>query len=147
MRKAFPCYDVTIHSLHDWPLTMILCVSPFYLAISDKVFYHISHIMDKILIMTSSLPDMMRSRFNSHCPWGESMLFLTHWGWVTHICANKLTSIGSNNGLSPGRRQAIIWTKTGILLIRTLGTIFSEILIKIHIFPFMKMHLKMLSGK
>ena len=35
---------------------------------------------------------------------------LTHWGWVTHICVSKLTFIGSDNGLSPGRRQAIIWT-------------------------------------
>ena len=33
---------------------------------------------------------------------------LTHWGRVTHICVSKLTSIGSDNGLSPGRRQAII---------------------------------------
>ena len=38
------------------------------------------------------------------------------------------TIIGSNNGLSPGRRQAIIWTNAGILLIRTLGANFSEIL-------------------
>ena len=33
---------------------------------------------------------------------------LTHWGWVTHLCISKLTMIGSNNRLSPGRRQAII---------------------------------------
>ena len=45
---------------------------------------------------------------------------LTHWGRVTHICVSKLTIIGSDNGLSPGRRQAIIWTNAGILLIRTL---------------------------
>ena len=36
---------------------------------------------------------------------------LTHWGRVTHICVSKLTTIGSDNGLSPSRRQAIIWTK------------------------------------
>ena len=47
---------------------------------------------------------------------------------MTHICVSKLTIIGSDNGLSPGRRQAIIWTNAGILLIRTLGTIFREIL-------------------
>ena len=29
---------------------------------------------------------------------------------MTHICISKLTIIGSYNGLSPGRRQAIIWT-------------------------------------
>ena len=54
---------------------------------------------------------------------------LTHWGRVTHIYVSKLTIIGSDNGLSPGRRQAIIWTNAGILLIRTLVTNFSEILI------------------
>ena len=43
---------------------------------------------------------------------------LTHWGRVTHICVSKLTIIGSDNGLSPGRRQAIIWTYAGILLIK-----------------------------
>ena len=47
---------------------------------------------------------------------------------MTHICVSKLTIIGSENDLSPGRRQAIIWTNAGILLIWTLGTNFSEIL-------------------
>ena len=69
---------------------------------------------------------------------------LTQWGRVTHFCISKLISIGSDNGLSPGRRQAIIWTNAGILVI---GTNFSEILIKIHTFWFKKMHLKMLSRK
>ena len=56
--------------------------------------------------------------------------WLTHWGRVTHICNGNLTIIGSDNGLSPDRRQAIIWTNAGILLIGPLGTNFSEILIK-----------------
>ena len=72
---------------------------------------------------------------------------LTHCGRETHICVGKLTIIASNNGLSPSRRQAIIWTNAGILLIRTLGTNFSEILTEIHIFSFKKMHLKMSSAK
>ena len=72
---------------------------------------------------------------------------LTHWGRVTHICVSKQTIIGSDNGLSPGRRQAIIWTNAGILLIATLGTNFSEILIEIRIFSFKKMGLKVSSAK
>ena len=72
---------------------------------------------------------------------------LTHWGRVTHICVGKLTIIGSDNGLSPGQRQAIIWTNDGILLIRTLGTNFSEILNEIHSFSFKETHLKMSSAK
>ena len=72
---------------------------------------------------------------------------LTHWGRVTHICVGKLTIIGSDNGLSPGRHQAIIWTNTGILLIGPWGTNFSEILIKILTFLFKKMCLKVSSAK
>ena len=75
------------------------------------------------------------------------MARLTHWGRVTHICVGNLTIIGSDNGLSPGRRQAIIWTNAGILLIKPLGTNFSEILIEINTFSFKKIHLKMSSGK
>ena len=66
---------------------------------------------------------------------------------MTHICVCKLTIIGSDNGLSPGQRQAIIWTNAGILLIGPLGTNFSEISVKVHIFSFMKVHLKMSSVK
>ena len=72
---------------------------------------------------------------------------LTHWGQVTHICVGNLTIIGSDNGLSPGRRQAIIWTNNGIFLIEPLGTNFSEILIEINTFSFKKMHLKLSSAK
>ena len=73
--------------------------------------------------------------------------FLTYWGQATHICVGKLTIIGSDNGLSPGRCQAIIWTIAGILLIGPSGTNFSEILIGIQTFSFKKMHLKMLYAK
>ena len=72
---------------------------------------------------------------------------ITHWGRETHICVGKFTIIGSDNGLSPGRRQAIIWTNGGILLIGPLGTNFNGILIEIHTFSVMKMHLKMSSAK
>ena len=68
---------------------------------------------------------------------------LTHWGRVTHIYVGKLTIIGSDNGLWPGRRQAIIWTNAGILLIGPLGTNFSEILIEIQISSLKKIWLKM----
>ena len=72
---------------------------------------------------------------------------LTHWGRVTHICVSKQSIIASDNGLSPGRRQAIIGTNAGMLLIRTLGTNFSEILSEIHTFSLKKMRLKMSSAK
>ena len=59
----------------------------------------------------------------------------------------KIIIIGSIDGLSPGRCQAIIWNIVEILLIGPLGTNFSEILIKIHIFSFKKIYLKMSSAK
>ena len=72
---------------------------------------------------------------------------LTHWGRVTHICVSKLTITGSDNGLSPDRRQAIIWNNAGILLMGPSGTNFSEILIEILTFSFKKMRLKVSSAK
>ena len=79
--------------------------------------------------------------------WNTSRIIfhrLTHWG---HICVDNLTIFGSDNGLSPGRRQAIIWIHAGILLIGLLGTNFSETLIDTHTFSFKKMRLKMSSAK
>ena len=69
--------------------------------------------------------------------------------WLCHniIPLSKLTIIGSDNGLSPTRRQAIFWTNPRTLLIGPLGTKSSEILIVFHIFSFKRMHLKMSSGK
>ena len=77
----------------------------------------------------------------------QKWLPLTHRGRVTHICVSKLTIIGSDNGLSPDRRQAIIWTNAGLMLIGPLGTNFSEILIEILTFSFKKMRLKVSSAK
>ena len=65
----------------------------------------------------------------------------------TYICVSGLTIIGSDDGLSPGRHQAIIWTNAGILLIGPLRTNFSEISIKIHTILFKKKHLKMSAAK
>ena len=48
---------------------------------------------------------------------------LARWGRVTLICVSNFTVIG--------RRQDIIWTNDGILLIRTLWTNFKEILSEI----------------
>ena len=72
---------------------------------------------------------------------------LTHWGRVTHICVSKLTIIGSDNSLSPDRRQAIIWTNAGLLLIGPLGTNFSKILIEIVTLSLKKMRLNVSSAK
>ena len=69
-----------------------------------------------------------------------------HWGIVTHTCVGKLTIIGSDKCLAPGRRQAIIRSNAGILLIGPLGRNIGEILIGIQTFSFKNMHLKMSSA-
>ena len=58
-----------------------------------------------------------------------------------------LTIIGSDNGMSPGRHQAIIRTNDGILLIGPPRNTFDDILIEVHTSSFKKIHLKMSSGK
>ena len=63
------------------------------------------------------------------------------------MCASKLSTIGPDNGLSPGRCEAIIWTNAAILLIRILGTNFNEMLSETHLFSFKEMHFKMSSAK
>ena len=93
--------------------------------------------------ITSITVHKIRLVGHSHC----TGYTLTHWGRVTHICVGKLTIVGSDNGLSPERRQAIIWTNAGILLIGPLGTNFSEILIEIQTFSLKKIRLKMSSAK
>ena len=67
---------------------------------------------------------------------------LTQWSHLNHICVSKLTIIGSDNGFSPDRRQAIIGTNAVILSIGPLQTSFSEIWSEIHIFSFQEMYLK-----
>ena len=64
---------------------------------------------------------------------------------MPHICI--WVSIGSDNGLSSARHQAITWTNAHILSIGPLGTNFREICIKIKNFLFKEMHLKTLSAK
>ena len=102
--------------------------------------------IDRVIAAPHCITVAIENRW-PHC-WSvcTDLVTLTHWGRVTHICVFKLPIIGSDNGLSPGRRQAIIWTNAGILLIGPLGTNFSEILIEIIIFSFKKMRLKVSSG-
>ena len=84
------------------------------------------------------------------CQWQQKLAFLVfsdrkEWAalhneaeWRVHIWVRKLAIIGSDNGLSPGRPQAIIWTNAGLLLIGSVGTNFGKILIEIHIFHWRK---------
>ena len=64
------------------------------------------------------------ANFSSNLPTGlqhfefvDLTNFLYTEGQVMHICVNKLTNIGSDNGLLPDRRHDIIWTYAGLSLI------------------------------
>ena len=66
--------------------------------------------------------------------------------WGIYASLNCVIN-GSDNGLSPVRRQAIIWTNAGILFIGPSGTNFSEISIEMQTFLFKKMCLNVSSAK
>ena len=83
----------------------------------------------------------------ANCREIKHMHALTRWDRLTHIYVSQLNIIGSNNDLSPGRHQDIISINAVILIIRTLGANFCEILSEISIFSFNKMHLKTSSEK
>ena len=86
------------------------------------------------------------------CPWlnvGLTVLFCYQlispsrriYGSVNQV------SISSDNGLSPIRRQAIIWTSAVLLSIEPQGTNCSQILTKIQNFSFIKMLLNISFAK
>ena len=66
---------------------------------------------------------------------------------LLHIRVGYWVSIGSDNGLSPARHRALIWTNADILLIRPQGTYFNGILFEIQIFSFKKMRFNISSVK
>ena len=74
----------------------------------------------------------------------STLKYMPFW---THRCVGNVNIIDSENGLTPGWRQAIIGTNVGILLIGPLRTNFSEILIEIKTCLFKKEHLEVSSVK
>ena len=105
---------------------------------SKSLLILLKYIPTIVLINGSEIKHYINSAVN---------IILTHWGRVAHICVGNLAIIGSDNDLSPGRRQAIIWTNAGILLILTLRTNFSDFFREIRAFSFKKIYLKMSSWK
>ena len=120
---------------YAWQVTS-LCSNP---VLSDKFpsVYHwyiflanLNHINPKVVCnnMTNDM-DILRISVPA-----VEVKWITHWSRMTHKCVNKLTITGSDNGLSPDRRQTIIWTNPGIFFIEPLGSNFSEILRNSYIF-------------
>ena len=58
--------------------------------------------------------------YNRYCQsQGSNPIPVARSSWRVNSLRPRLTSIGLDNGLSPDRRQAIIWTNAGLLLIGT----------------------------
>ena len=93
------------------------CESAFICSIHWAT-YALKHIITSNLFITLQI-------------WKVETDSIIQWGRVAHISTGKLTVIGSDNVLSSGHRQAIIWTNVVKLQIGPLGTNFSEILIGI----------------
>ena len=146
---TLPTWKMAIHKPephHTWEFDVVPCIFPdasldLHIMLHETLVFLFGTLSQSYLLQFD-FSQQRRKMFIS-----LSFNWLTHWGRVTHICVGNIAIIGSDNGLSPGRRQAIIWTKAGILLIGPLGTNFSEILIEIQTFSFKKMHLKMSSAK
>ena len=134
-------------SPHRWPLMIKQCLSEGILASTFQIWVNMSlrptnDIPWKICIC---LNEMYMSKIYLIAP--SRFPTLTHCCCLTHTCVSKLTIIGSDNDVSLGRHPAIIKTNVGILLMRTVGTNFSEISSETHISSLKKMHLKMSSAK
>ena len=93
-----------VRAIHRWPLS-----PPHKGPVTRKIFS-----LDGVI--------MFRGRKNASELLSIYQLKLIEAELRIYICVGKTTIIGSDNVLSPGRCQAIIWTNDGILLIGTLGT-------------------------
>ena len=134
-------------NIHNIPHNMCIMWSPNIGPVLFVCLLNITYFWFLVLFSFLSIQNLLHNYTNIHNIPPNMCIMLNHWGRVTHICVSKLTIIGSDNGLAPGRRQTIIWTNDGILLIGPIGTNFSEILIIIQTFSFEKMHLKISSAK
>ena len=91
-----------------------------------------------LVSLASTLPSSNWCRVYEHC-----FIQLIGTDWRIHV--SKLIT-GSDNGSSPGRRQAIIWTNVEYFS-WTLRNKMQWNLIEIPTFSFTKMHLKISSGR
>ena len=115
-------------------------------ALADEIFIVLEQFETEILLLWRITLEneitLCKEKKNKQMFWGSLI------SPYCHIYASlNPVSIGSGNGLSPEQRQAITGTNADLLSIGPLGTNFSEIVIKIPKFSFMKMPLKMLSAK
>ena len=143
--------------INSWEAGELRCPGPWFNIKTSSYQYRKSHCGDKTVVRSPYLQNGISNTGKMvSFYWIRALvvmnidvpcIMLAHWSRVTHIWVGNPTIIGSDNGLSPGRRQAITWTNGVIMSIGPVGTNFSDILISIHTFSFEKMHLKRWSAK
>ena len=98
---------------------MIICTYDIVFMYNFTWSFHmlctLSEVMNKRWTINQSINqskyDITRPQWVQWIPWLNTLQYdLNHWGQVTHICLDSLTINVSDNGLSAGRWQAIIWT-------------------------------------
>ena len=142
------CFSVSISSFNHIPGIAQLCTFSLLLHSDSKMHMCLSIISFFTLNGTWNRGNVEKKEHRHMKVWLFLIYYMSiHWGQVSHICIGKLTGIGSDNDLSPGWCQAIVWTNSGILLIWHQGTNFNEMLIEIHKFWLKTTHLKMSSAK
>ena len=104
-------------------------VMPFNMTLGDISKSHWNYKVNAWVVITFIVDDGMHYFFRSVFKYyleNEQSITLAHWSRVVYICVSNINTIGSNNGLSPDRCQAVIWSHAGIFLIGPLGTQFNE---------------------
>ena len=86
--------------LTDWGRMTHMCVTKLTIISSSTSTCE----LPEVLFQTDHLTTQFRALSGTYF----SGKFLNHWGRMTHMRVSKLTSISSDNGLSPVQRQAII---------------------------------------
>ena len=136
--KQQSMYDATSHELQNIRVVLCLLVRSYTsllgtynhacwlsvtLYILSSTRLHSAHFILLLCIpIYARRNQISRGRFQNKLYPCNTHNCLTHWSRVTHICVGKPTIIGSDNDLSPGRRQAIIWTNVEIRLMGPLET-------------------------
>ena len=124
IKTVFPSYGISILKIRRSRDRLIFNMG-IPILVRGHLYIEMASRLSSEVILAQYTEELICITGNFH------LALLTHWGQVVHTCVSKPTIIGRDNGLSPGRRQAIIWTNTGIMLIVSVGTNSGEILIKI----------------
>ena len=119
-RVMMCCPKAPSHYLNQCWLT----ISEVLRHLFDVIFTEVWKIIN--LILQPDFPGANELKcIASNRMWSFDSTFWLIFPWCRLYASVNQVSIGSDNGLSPIRRQAFVWTSAGLLSIGPLGTNFS----------------------